>query len=132
MVITDCFIISAAHCNLPHGNRCPGDQRSLRDNRVTGGDQAPVSGGHGGPRPSGVPLASVAEEGKCVVVKREREEECGGPCPLEAKPLASHCTAANNRSYTFTGEDITLVLMFILLEGWILVLVRISLVGLCK
>ncbi|CAL8292648.1 unnamed protein product [Merluccius merluccius] len=50
------------------------------------------------------PLASVAEEGKCVVVKREREEECGGPGALEAKPLAANCATANNRSNTFAGK----------------------------
>ena len=77
-----------------------------------GAAKPPSPGATAGHGPLAPPLARVAEEGKCVVVKREREEECGGPCPLEAKPLATtNCTAANNRSYTFTGEDVKLVLI---------------------
>ena len=77
-----------------------------------GAAKPPSPGATAGHGPLAPPLASVAEEGKCVVVKREREDECGGPCPLEAKALAANCAAANNnRSYTFTGETITLGLM---------------------
>ncbi|CAL8365775.1 unnamed protein product [Arctogadus glacialis] len=70
-----------------------------------GAAKPPSPGATAGHGPLAPPLARVAEEGKCVVVKREREEECGGPWPLEAKPLATaNCAAANNRSYTFTGK----------------------------